>query len=420
MSNPLLHFDRDVSLTESLSVVPHVRLERALSNMLGSLWEISETDGTHVLGPGISHTGAVLTVPLRIDIEVAGQLRALNVSQEQMETAAQWIELVLIAFSRYRMAADLHIETSRADFEALQRQYEALLQSEARYRELAEQLDQRVQSQVAIIELKQRQLYQSEKMAAVGSLAAGMAHEINNPIGFIRSNLSTASRYMEEITEMLATLCRSGESKMPTSDKKPDIDFILSDFSSLLSESVTGANRIASIVANLKAFANVDSISDANVDVNDVIRAVVAVIRDRLPMTIAVEMDLQPLPYVFCDRGRMNQALFSIIQNAHQAIGDKGGVIRISSRTTGDEIHIKVSDDGCGIEPETLNRIYDPFFTTRDVGQGTGLGLTISRDIVMAHSGRIEANSEPGIGSVFTICLPHSGGIENEQKESTS
>lgn len=420
MNDPILRFDRDVSLAESLGTMPRQRLERALSKSLGNCWQIVAMDGTHVLGPGVSRTDGVIAASLREDIEIVGRLIALNVSQDQVETAAQWLELVFMASSRYRMAADLHIQASHADFEALQKQHADLEQSEARYRELAEQLEQRVQSQVAVIELKQRQVYQSEKMASVGSLAAGVAHEINNPIGFIRSNLSTASRYVEELSDVLATLRERDMLTIVASSKEVDVDFILTDFPGLISESVTGANRIARIVSNLKAFANVDCLSDGNVDMNDVIRAVAAVICDQLPATIAIEMDLQPVPHTFCDQSRMNQVLFSIIQNARQALNPKGGLIRISSRTVANEIHVQVSDDGCGIKPEILNRIYDPFFTTRDVGQGTGLGLTVSRDIVAAHSGRIEVQSELGIGSTFTICLPRSSGIEASQKESVS
>ena len=275
-----------------------------------------------------------------------------------------------------------------------------------RYRELACELEQRVKAQVEVIEHTQRQLYQTEKLASIGSLAAGMAHEINNPIGFIRSNLATAAGYVEKIGEMFHAL-RQGESAAAQALwERLDMDFVLEDFSGLLQESLSGADRVARIVANLKAYSKIDCADAAAADLNEAVRAAAGVASDQLHDGITIEMDLQPLPSVVCDLSRMNQVLFALLQNAQQAMMPGGGVVRIVSRVVDDEIRIAVSDQGRGIREEIRSRIFDPFFTTQEVGKGMGLGLTVSRDIVNAHGGRIEVETASGSGSTFTICLP--------------
>jgi signal transduction histidine kinase len=412
MSRGLAQFDRDITLSELLRAVPRAKLESALANTIGNDWRVIDADGAPVLGLNANATAAAVAIPLRVDIEVIGRLLASGVPRERVEAAAAWLEMVLASSYRYQMAADLHLEAVNADYEALQRQHAALQESEARYRELAGQLEQRVKAQVDLIERAQRQLYQAEKMASIGSLSAGMAHEINNPIGFIRSNLTTASDYVDKTLQALNTFRQGNANEADAVWRKLDIDFILDDFPGLLAESIAGADRIARIVANLKAYASIDSAAAEAVDLNDAIRAVAAVVSDQLPDNVTLDMDLQPLPDIVCDRGCINQVLFSLMQNARQSLGPGGGLLRLASRTTRDEIRITVSDNGRGIKQEILNRIFDPFFTTHDVGQGMGLGLTVSRDIVNAHHGRIEVETTVGAGSAFTVCLPLTNGAE--------
>jgi signal transduction histidine kinase len=304
------------------------------------------------------------------------------------------------------MAADLHLEAVAADHEALQQKHAALQVSESRYRDLAERLDQRVKEQVAIIERTQRQLYQAEKMAAIGSLAAGMAHEINNPIGFIRSNLSTALMYVEKIQKAIDVCIDGASNEAGAALQELDIGFVLEDFPGLLAESVSGADRVARIIASLKAYAGIDCASAALVDMNDAVRAAVSGIADQLHANVVLQLDLQPLPGIACDQSRMSQVMISLIRNAMYAIGENKGTVRVASQSDADEIRIAVSDDGSGIRDDILSRIFDPFFTTHDVGKGMGLGLTVSRDIVTAHGGRIEVETAAGAGSTFTVCLP--------------
>lgn len=400
-----LPFDRDLTLLELLRGVSAPRLEAALSKLLGPLWQLTDLDGKAVRSSPLGARGAALSVPLHCDIDTVGQLWAADVPGEQVQAAAAWLDLVLAGAYRYQMAADLHVEAVNSDFEALQKKHAALQASETRYRELAAQLEQRVKQQVEVIERAQRQLYQSEKLASVGSLAAGMAHEINNPMGFIRSNLVSSLDYVGKLQQTLSAY-RSGETERASQLwSSLDIDFVLEDFSALLAESVAGADRVAHIVTNLKKYASIDDAMTMPIDPNNALRAVAEIALQQLP--VALTFDLQPLPVIVCDQSRINQMLLSLLQNAVQAIeGQADGQIHISTRLLGTQIQIAIADNGGGIAASALSRIFDPFFTTRDVGKGMGLGLTLASDIAVAHGGRIEVDSTQGAGSTFTVYLP--------------
>ncbi|KRB79539.1 sensor histidine kinase [Noviherbaspirillum sp. Root189] len=406
MNNRSSWFDREVCLAELLHTIPRIKIEAALRRTIGDVWRIVDADDVPILDSGLEVNGNQAEVPLTIEIEVIGRLVVPEIHRQHGEAATRWLEMVLTNAYRYRMAADLHLEAVNADHETLQQKHAALQESEARYRELAAQLEQRVKAQVEVIERAQRQLYQSEKMASVGSLAAGMAHEINNPVGFIRSNLNTASSYLDKMQNTLRTFRRGDKEQADSLWQQQDIDFVLDDFPGLVDESITGADRIARIVENLKAYASIDCGSSAAVDLNDAVRAAAAVVGDQLPGNIQIETDLQPLHPIVCDLSRMNQVMFSLLLNARQALGAGGGCIRIMSDMAGNEVRVAVSDNGCGIKQEVLPRIFDPFFTTRDVGQGMGLGLTVARDIVNVHGGRISVETAVGEGSTVFLYFP--------------
>ena len=400
-----LQFDRDISLAELLSTKAAAKLQAALCATLDLHWQIVDTEGKPILGMAGATAAAQVTVPLLIDIEQVGSLIAFDMPRERAVAAARWIELMLAAERRYRMAADLHVAAVNADYEALQCKHAALQESEQKYRELAAQLERRVEEQVEIITRAQRQLYQTEKMASVGSLAAGMAHEINNPLGFICSNTNTAVGYLESMRAVLLAYHRGDSAEADQLWRDASLDFVLEDFPGLLSESIHGADRVARIVANLKKYASIDYAASAPIDLNDAVRTVASIIGDQMRDEIALEMDLQPLPSIECDQGRINQMLLSIMQNAQQAIVGRGS-IRVSTRVEDREIRIAISDDGCGIAPDALSHIFDPFYSTRGVGKGIGLGLTVSADIAAAYGARIEVDSAVGVGSTFTIFLP--------------
>ncbi len=179
----------------------------------------------------------------------------------------------------------------------------------------------------------------------------------------------------------------------------------LRDFAALLDESAEGAARVARIVADLKAFSSVDAAGEEDADLNEQLRAVANMARPRLPAGATLTLDLAPLPRLRCHAGRLNQAFLNLLLNAAQAVGEDGD-IRIASTATPGGICVSVSDNGAGIPAALLTRVFEPFFTTREVGAGTGLGLTVARDIVMAHGGGIALESEAGRGTRVRIELP--------------
>lgn len=412
----LPRFDRDPTLADLLRAAPRAALQAALERALGAHWELLEPDGLRVFGPGLDGappapgdaTKDVAEVPLRLGIDTVGRLRGAGPDAARLAAVAGWLELVLAGAERYRMASELHLESVHADYQALQAQHAALGESEARYRALSAQLEQRVALQTRAIEHSQRQLYHSEKMAAVGTLAAGMAHEINNPIGFIRSNLGAAAKYVEEMGEALLAFHAGAAGAAEQAWQRYDIDALLQDFPGLLAESVAGADRVARIVQNLKAYASVDCAGAEEADVNEAVRAVAAIVGEQLPPNVALELHLVPLPPLLCDLSRIKQLLFALVQNARQALAD-GGQIRITGATVEGAIRLLVEDDGCGVAPAIAARVFDPFFTTRDVGKGMGLGLTVARDIAGAHGGSLTLAARAGGGTRLTLELPLAG-----------
>ncbi len=381
MSDPVLPldgcFDRDLSAEELLPPTVRTAALQALTSLLGDCQLLTQAR------PG--------AVPVRHEIETLFWLWA-TAPTEQLTAAAALLELLMRAEARYRMASTLHLEALRHDFDELTRRNEALVASEARYRDLASHLEQRVAAQVQQIEQTQRQLFHAEKMVSLGQLAAGVAHEINNPLGFIRSNLNSARGYLEELA---APLQGRGQ------------DELLEDFAALLRESIEGADRVAHIVASLKDFSGVDGEALVVADLNQVIEQVLEVSHSRLA-GITLQRNLQPLPKLRCHAANLGQVVLQLLLNAVDAVAP-GGVIRITSALRDGQITLAVLDNGAGIAPEHLSRIFDPFFTTKPVGSGAGLGLTVSNDIVHAHGGHIAVESRLGAGTQVRVTLPLEG-----------
>jgi two-component system, NtrC family, sensor kinase len=236
-----------------------------------------------------------------------------------------------------------------------------------------------------------RQLVTSARLAAVGELAAGIAHEINNPLAFVRSNLSQ----LEAIWKELGLL--------PASPAHVEI---LRDVDALFEESIEGVDRAAEIVRSVRSFAHAGSASREPTDLRplleDVLHVASAQLRSRV--TVIREYD-DDLPRVICAPQQLRQVFLNLVVNAAQAV-DPGGHVLVATRPDGDHVIVSVGDDGCGIEPHLIDRIFDPFFTTKPVGEGTGLGLGIAHQIVTSHGGEIQVESTPGSGSVFRVKLP--------------
>lgn len=379
-------FDREWVLAELL---PSGELEKAgsaLRELLGGDCAVLDAEGTVLWGSLREGAGRE---PLVVELEPVGYVAAA-VPRPRLQAAAAVLRQILSARSRYLLAVSIHHQAVDAD-------YEALRASESRYKALSEALEQRVEEQVARIEAQQRQLYVAEKAASVGQLAAGVAHEINNPIGFIRSNLNTFAAYLDKFAALKTDFSRAGETW-----KRLDLDFVLADGNDLLKECIDGADRVGHIVRDLKGFSNVDAPSEEVIDINECVRRAVAMVGNRRPPGVALELDLSPLPPRRCKPWQLAEALFNVLSNAVQAVGD-AGEIRVASRAAGNELVVEIADNGCGIPREMLGKVFDPFYTTRTVGDGTGLGLTVTRDIVAAHGGDIAIASEPGRGTTVTL-----------------
>jgi two-component system, NtrC family, sensor kinase len=404
MTEAPLAFDRQVGLADMLRSVPRAALEQAFAHSLGPAWRIAGTDGATLReGPeGFDAPGA--TVALVIDIETVGTVSAPVARADALRPAAAWLELLLGASNRYRMAAELHLETVHADHRALMAKHAALTESEERYRILNAELEERVRQQVAVIEQTQRRMAQAEKMASVGNLAAGMAHEINNPIGFMRSNLSTAKSYLETLVRAAT---RDGA---VTPDSQ--LAFVIEDFASLLDESIGGADRVGRIIADLKAYANTGASLRDLADPNDAVRAAQRMLGP-LPDGVTLELQCGPVPRLVCDIDALARAVLALLLNARAAMAGRSGQINVTSAVSGAELAIAVADQGCGVDPAIASQIFDPFFTTHDVGGGMGLGLTVAADVVRAHDGQIVMAPNPGGGSIFTIriALPAGAGL---------
>lgn len=400
---PSADFDRELRLDELLGTADLERLGAALAALLGEAVRLTDARGGELLARGSADGGS--RVALRGELEPIAWLES-GAPEARTAAAAALLQMTLRANARYVMASELHVLTVHEDYAELQRRHTALQASEARYRELAAHLEQRVAEQVQALEAAQRRLYQSEKLASVGQLAAGVAHEINNPIGFIASNLATARDYVARLAGFAVRLNEgqdAGTLRQAWTDS--DLDFVLRDFGDLIEESRTGASRVAHIVADLKGFSRIDQTGDEEADVNALLRQVCNVAQGQLRGRAKVVLDLGELPRLHCNAAGLGQVFLGLLLNAADATPPEGEV-RIDTAHAGNEIRVAVRDNGRGIPADVLPRIFDPFFTTKGVGGGTGLGLTVCNDIVRAHGGCIEVDSAPGQGSTFTVCLP--------------
>lgn len=392
-------FDRSPSLAELLPGPLLEHVGRHLAALLESDTAVLDAAGDVAWGKLAAN--AVRT-PLIVELEPIGHLAA-SATEPRLQAAAGILREILLARYRFLMTSRLHVESVAADYADLLEQHAALLASEARYKELSGELEQRVAAQVKLLDERQRQLYQAENLASLGRLAAGVAHEINNPIGYVRSNLSSFAIYLQKFMALKARLTDAAAAW-----QELDIDFLLRDGADLVAESIVGIDRVAKIVGDLKGFSNVDRAEEEIVDLNDNLIQVVSVLQGQLPTGVSIKTEFGDLPRLLCLPGHLNQVFVHVVRNAMQAIADSNrpGTIAIRSQAVNGGIELSISDSGVGMTPEQLDRAFDPFYTTRDIGKGTGLGLTVTRDIVQAHGGRIDIESRFGFGTTVTVFLP--------------
>ena len=257
---------------------------------------------------------------------------------------------------------------------------------------------------------KESQLVQSEKMAGLGRLVAGIAHELNNPIGFIYANMDHFRRYVGELQEVCGTASLDPQSA-ERSQKAFDV------LGRLVESCSNGSERIKRIVEGLRTFSRLDEAERKAVDLHEGIDSTLDLLEHHLKERIEVQKAYGDLPLVECYAGQVNQVFMNLLTNAADAIEGEGQ-IEITTTTDGDTVRVSIRDTGAGIPAENLSSIFDPFFTTKEIGKGTGLGLSISYGIVQKHDGDIEVQSEVGVGTTFSVVLPvKMAEIDGEQAE---
>jgi two-component system NtrC family sensor kinase len=260
----------------------------------------------------------------------------------------------------------------------------------------------------------QEKLLQSEKMASIGQLAAGVAHEINNPIGYVHSNLGSLQEYLRSLFTVIEAYERAlrapdPKASIPEIDdirSRLDIDFISRDLPQLMAESREGIERVTRIVRDLKDFSYSGRDESWKLaDLHAGLESTINIIWNELKYKVTLERQYGELPMVECLPSELNQVYMNMLLNAGHAVAERGHIV-VSSGVSGDEVWVEFKDNGAGISPELRQRIFDPFFTTKPVGSGTGLGLSISYGIINKHHGRIDLDSTVGEGSRFRIILP--------------
>ena len=429
------HFRDEEQLMREAQLAPeyvdqHQRTHVAFVDEVKLMQRQAELDGTVSGSELLRFLANWLTFHILFeDKKMAAQMRAIrsgvspaqaladvarNEGAPQAVHTAALIDLFTLLTERNRklVQANESVRAAQEELAAANRMLETRVQQ--RTAELAatnvalEQERQALVVSMSRLEQTQGQLLQSEKMAAVGQLAAGVAHEINNPIGFVSSNLSSLSSYLQKLFDLIQVYeqqIAAPSEAIQAARTQADIDFLREDIPSLLQESSDGLSRVQRIVSGLRDFSHVDDGQWRGADLNETLEAALNMVWNEIKYKAEVVKELSPLPEVECIAAQLNQVFVNLLLNAAQAIEVKG-VITLRSREQGESVLIEISDTGVGMSAEVQKRIFEPFYTTKAVGKGTGLGLSICWEIMQRHQARIEVKSAPGEGTTFTLLLP--------------
>jgi signal transduction histidine kinase len=347
--------------------------------------------GTHAaVREALGALGAEIAVPLCLRDRLVGVLVAgpkpsgLPYAPADVEFLRALAQHAAIALENARTYEALVRLNARLE----ERVRERTAQLEGANRELAEAYSELKNAEV--------QLVQSEKMASLGRLVAGVAHEINNPVSFIATSVAPLRRRLEDAA----------------AEAPAEVATLLAEAEDIVGVMARGAERTAAIVKDLRSFSRLGEADRKLVDLHEGIEVTLRLLESRWRDRITVHRDFGRLPLVECDPGQMNQVFMNLLGNACDAIASSGNVW-ITTRADAETVTVVVRDDGSGMTPEVARHIFDPFFTTKDVGSGTGLGLAISHGVVTAHGGRIEVESEPGRGATFRVVLPLANGASS-------
>jgi len=322
--------------------------------------------------------------------------------------------ILLNARQIFREKIGSHIILLAMDDITARKQIEAVLhENQEQLQAFNDHLENRIAEEVVKNREKDILLLHQDKMSSIGQLAAGVAHEINNPMAFIASNLVTLKGYVESLGRyqgLIHDLLKKSDSieehlVLEDAQRELDIAFILEDISPLIAQSSEGVDRVKQIVHDLKGFARTDDSSFELADLNDCVRSTVNIVRNEIKYVAELDLQLGDIPHISCSRNQLSQVIINLLVNAAHSI-DSHGSITVTTRQVDDTVVLSVRDTGKGMTEEVRKRIFEPFFTTKGVGKGTGLGLSISYSIIKKHGGNILVESEPGRGTIFSVTLP--------------
>ncbi|MCX8026281.1 MAG: HAMP domain-containing histidine kinase [Thermodesulfovibrionales bacterium] len=323
------------------------------------------------------------------------------------------LKTIIFNTSKRLLTTELHTNTVKRSYEELVAMYSDLVKSEKRYRELSETLEQKVEERTRELKQAHMTMIQKEKMASVGQLAAGIAHEINNPISYIISNLNALKKYIMSFDEIIRLFQMQAKEDKAVIEayKRLKIDIKLYDSVEIIKQCLSGAERIKKIVDDIKGFSHIDDAELRDVDINEEIDKTISVLAYEIrSRNASIEKRLCSLPKIHSNPNLIAQVLLNLILNALQSKPSGVNVV-ITSNVKDNNIVISIKDDGSGISDDIKTRIFEPFFTTKDVGTGKGLGLSIVYDIITSMNGSVYFHSEVGKGTEFFVTIPIKGDV---------
>lgn len=397
----------------------HHRFLRELHHLRSSRFLDGQEDASRVLLRFLLHWLAFHI--LGIDMQMARQMYRVHLGASASDAFEAEVEpvgegdsnkLLLAAVDDLlRVVAERNLTLSEANRTLEQRVAERTSALEAS--------NARLQAMVETLRATQARLLESEKLASVGQLASGLAHEINNPLGFVSSNVSSLGGHLEAMVRLVdtyqaheSTLGAEAKQAVQQATRDADYAFVRGDAPSLLAETKEGLKRVEAIVRDLKDFARVDDGSLTEADLNQCLEATLRMLPPAKRQGVSVVARPGALPPIRCYGAQVNQALMNLVVNAIQAVVDRPdhtGAVTLTTGVDGEAAYVEVRDEGVGMSPEVLAHAFEPFFTTRAVGEGVGLGLWTAWSCAERHGGRLEAQSAVGVGSTFRLSLPLGG-----------
>lgn len=319
------------------------------------------------------------------------QLKRLKLSEDQIPTLAQWQGILEQIDDSYNDADESRYLNERS--------------INISSREMTEK-NQELLAIISKLRNVQQDLIQAEKMATIGQLSAGIAHEINNPLSYALSNIGVLQKRLPILLQLLDFYQNPNHNlPLPEIINQINVPSILADLLPLVVETKEGLIRIKDIVENLNQFTRTRKETNILIDLNTILESAIKIMHNKLKYKCNLQVNLGELPKILGNPTELSVAFINLLMNAEQSIKDKGNII-ITSKVSYSDILISITDNGCGIAPENLTKIFTPFFSTRPIGTGIGLGLSTAYGIIKLHNGTIKVESKEGVGSTFTIYLP--------------